>query len=311
MRVLVTGGAGFIGSHVVQQALEAGLDVAVLDNFSSGKRTRVPAGVRIFEADLRDRSATARALSAFAPQLVSHQAAQISVVASLNEPLVDAEINVMGGLNLLEACASSRVRHVVFASSGGAIYGEVPAGQRADERASTDPRTPYGIHKLAFERLLDVYRESRGISSSVLRYANVYGPRQAARGEAGVVAVFFARALSGQPLSVYGQKSPGDGGCVRDYVFVGDVARANVAALTGALPEPLLNVGSGRATSTEALARLVGEVCERPVSLSHASPRHGDVERSLLDVTRLEAALGPATPLESGLRQSAAWYRAS
>lgn len=309
MRVLVTGGAGFVGSHVVRQALGAGFEVAVLDDFSTGKRQNVPSGVRLYEADLRDRLATARAVSGFAPQVVCHQAAQCSVPASLRDPVRDAELNVIGGLNLLEACATSRVEHVVFASTGGAIYGEVPDDQRADEQSVPRPTSPYGIHKLTFEQLLAVYREQRGISSTILRYANVYGPRQDPHGEAGVVAQFFQRALRGQPLQIFGKNRAGDCGCLRDYVFVEDVARANVAAISRRLAEPLLNVGSGHATSTQQLALLVSEACARPVELSHAPPRSGDIGRSLLDVSLLQAALGTGTPLPVGLRHTVDWYR--
>jgi len=311
MRVLVTGGAGFIGSHVATGALAAGFEVAVLDNFSTGKRANLPPGVRIFEADLRDREATRRALAEFQPERVSHQAAQASVAVSVRDPRFDAEVNIIGGLNLLDACTAtdSRVRHFVFASTGGAIYGEVPEGEQAAESFRLEPKSPYGISKLTFERLLAVYREQRGISSSVLRYSNVYGPRQDPDGEAGVIAVFFGAALAGEPLTVFAQRTPGDGGCVRDYVFVSDVARANLQALSGALPHPVLNVGSGRATSTLALAQRIVALSESSSRIEQGAPRAGDLERSLLDVARFEQALGAPTPLDAGLSATAQWYR--
>jgi UDP-glucose 4-epimerase len=309
MRVLVTGGAGFIGSHVVHQALAAGFDVGVLDNFSSGKRQNVPDGVRVLEADLRDRASTHRALTDFAPDQVSHQAAQVSVPASVSDPVTDAEINVIGGLNLLDACVASGVSRLVFASTGGAIYGEVPEGQRATEESPTEPKSPYGIHKQTFERLLAVYREHRGLKSTVLRYANVYGPRQDPHGEAGVVAIFCARALNGRGLTIFGRRSAGDGGCVRDYVFVEDVARANVATLTGQLREPVLNVGSGHATTTLDLAERIRAASGHDLELTRAVPRPGDIERSLLDVSRLQSALGAPTSLEVGLGRTFDWYR--
>jgi UDP-glucose 4-epimerase len=310
MRVLVSGGAGFIGSHVVQQALSAGLNVGVLDDFSSGKRHNVPDGVTVLQVDLRDREATRRALLSFRPEVVSHQAAQVSVLASLKDPMRDAEINVVGGINLLDACVEAGVKHLVFASTGGAIYGEVPDGERASEDFRPEPTSPYGIHKLTFERLLEVYA-AHGLTSNVLRYANVYGPRQDPRGEAGVVAILFERALSGRSLQIFGRREPGDGGCVRDYVFVRDVARANLMALTGKLSERVLNVGSGRPTTTLTLARRILESCNATASVSDAGPRRGDVERSLLDVTRFETLLGHPTELDPGLAQTAAFYRAS
>jgi UDP-glucose 4-epimerase len=311
MRVLVTGGAGFVGSHVVAQALAAGLEVAVLDDFSTGKRHNVPAGVRVFETDLRDREGTARALSEFQPELVSHQAAQASVPASMKDPRFDAEVNVIGGLNLLDACTApdSRVRQVVFASTGGAIYGEVPEGQQASESFPREPKSPYGIHKLTFERLLEVYASARGLPSCVLRYANVYGPRQDPHGEAGVVAIFFERALRGAALTVFARRTPGDGGCIRDYVFVGDVARANLLALAGGLPQGVMNVGSGRAISTRALAERVVTLTGSRASIEDGGPRPGDLERSLLDVSRFEQLVGSPTPLVAGLDETARWYR--
>src|SRR5450755_4291243 len=233
MRVLVSGGAGFIGSHIVLGALTEGHTVAVLDNLSSGKRSNIPAEVPLFEVDLRDRAAVRAALAEFQPELVSHQAAQASVAVSVREPHLDAEINVMGGLNLLDACVALKVKKVVFASTGGAIYGEVPDGQRAAEDTRPAPISPYAISKLAFEQLLDVYRSHHGLGSTVLRYANVYGPRQDPHGEAGVIAIFFDTVLKGGSLRVNARKTEGDAGCVRDYVYVSDVARANLAALAG------------------------------------------------------------------------------
>ena len=312
MRVLVTGGAGFIGSHVVVGALSKGFEVAVLDNFSSGKRANLPAGVQVFEADLRDRDATLRAVADFAPELVSHQAAQASVSVSMKDPRFDAEVNIIGGINLLDACtaAGSRVRQLVFASTGGAIYGEVPEGQRASESFQLEPKSPYGISKLTFERLLAVYRDHRGLSSTVLRYANVYGPRQDPHGEAGVIAIFFDAALAGKNLTVFAKRAVGDGGCIRDYVYVSDVARANLQALTGQLPHPVTNVGSGRATTTLELAERILAITGARSGIEHGGVRAGDIERSLLDATRFEQTLGAPTPLDTGLGETAEWYRA-
>lgn len=311
MRVLVTGGAGFIGSHVVEGALAAGFEVAVLDDFSTGRRPNVPDGVRIFKVDLRDREATFRAVAEFGPALVSHQAAQASVARSVKDPHLDAHINVLGGLNLLDACTApgSSVQHFVFASTGGAIYGEVPEGERASESYRLEPKSPYAISKLTFERLLAVYREQRGLSINVLRYSNVYGPRQDPDGEAGAVAVFFNAALTGRSLTVFAQRTPGDSGAVRDYVFVGDVTRANLQALAGKLPQPVLNVGSGQATTTLALAERIVALCGSRSPIEPGGARPGDLERSLLDVSVFQQLFGPPTPLEQGLAATARWYR--
>lgn len=308
MRVLVTGGAGFIGSHVVAQALAAGHEPSVLDNFSTGKRANLPPGVPVFECDLRDRVATLAALRQARPDVVSHQAAQASVPTSMKDPRLDAEVNVIGGLNLLEACRDAQVKHLVFASTGGAIYGEVADGERAAESARCEPKSPYGIHKLAFEQLLGVFGGANGMKTSVLRYANVYGPRQDAHGEAGVVAIFFSNARAGRPLQVFARRKLGDAGCVRDYTFVGDVARANLKAMTGALSQPLLNVASGHATTTLELAQQIIALTGSSSQVTRAEPRPGDVERSLLDPTRFEQAFGAPTPLAPGLAETARYY---
>jgi len=309
MRVLVTGGAGFIGSHVVDGALADGHEVAVLDNLSSGKRSNLPPSVPLFEVDLRNRSAVRETLAAFKPELVSHQAAQISVAVSVREPYLDGEVNVLGGINLLDACVATKVKRLVFASTGGAICGEVPDGQRADEAVRPSPISPYAIHKLAFEQLLDVYRNHHGLESVVLRYANVYGPRQDPHGEAGVVAIFFDSVLSGKTLRVNGMRAEGDPGCLRDYAYVGDAARANIAALAGRLPGRMMNVCTGAAVSTLDLAREISRVAGTPPRTTFAAPRAGDIGRSVLDPTLFVSALGRPTPISEGLQHTFAWYR--
>lgn len=312
VRVLVTGGAGFIGSHVVDALLDAGHEVAVLDDLSTGRRENVPASVPLFEVDLRDASSTRRVIREFRPDVVSHQAAQASVAVSVRDPRLDAEVNVIGGINLLDACTESgaRVSRVVFASTGGAIYGEVPEGARASEDTPTRPASPYAIHKLAFEQLLAAYRSYRDLPFTILRYANVYGPRQDPHGEAGVVAIFFAAALAGGELRVNARREVGDAGCVRDYVFVSDVARANVLALTGQIGDPVLNVATGRDTTTEALARTISKLAGRGARITAGPPRPGDLERSVLDPARAERYLGTPTSLEEGLERTYAFYAA-
>ena len=311
MRVLVTGGAGFIGSHIVEGALAEGHTVAVLDNLSSGKRSNVPQGASLFEVDLRDRNAVRGVVAEFKPDLVSHQGAQISVAVSVREPYLDAETNVLGGINLLDACVASKVKRVVFASTGGAISGEVPDGQRASEEARPAPISPYAIHKLAFEQLLDVYRTHHGLESTVLRYANVYGPRQDPHGEAGVVAIFFDSVIAGRTLRVNGMQREGDPGCVRDYVYVGDVMRANLAALAGRLPFRLMNVCTGAPVSTLELAQLISQVAGRELSTVFAPPRAGDIGRSVLDPSRFVSELGQLQPISEGLQRTFEWYRSS
>jgi UDP-glucose 4-epimerase len=303
MRVLVSGGAGFIGSHVVEQLLAQGHELAVLDNLSTGHRQNVPASVRLYEVDLRERAAVAAAVSDFSPEAVTHQAAQASVPISVRDPHLDCEINMIGGLNLLDACTApgARVGRFVFASTGGAIYGEVAEGTRATEATRPAPTSPYAIHKLAFEGLLGAYARQRGLSPTVLRYANVYGPRQDPHGEAGAVAIFLAAIAAGRTLGINARRRLGDDGCVRDYVYVADCARANVLALEGALPEPVLNVGTGVETTTRALASELMRLAGREVPLESRPPRAGDLERSVLDASLAEKYLGSLEPLTRGL----------
>jgi UDP-glucose 4-epimerase len=309
MRILVTGGAGFIGSHVVEGLQSSGHEVAVLDDLSAGRRENVPAAAKLFECDLRDLERTRTVVRDFRPEAVSHQAAQASVPLSMRDPRRDAEVNVIGGINLLEACSEpgSKVGRLVFASTGGAIYGEVAEGTRADELAPTRPASPYGIHKLAFEQLLAVYR-SRGLATTVLRYANVYGPRQDPKGEAGVVAIFFDAARRGARLRVNARKVAGDPGCVRDYVYVSDVARANLLALSGAIEPPVLNVGTGEATTTLELARCILKRLGRDLAVDSGPPRAGDLERSVLDTSLAVRTLGVPVTFEQGLDRTHAYY---
>lgn len=312
MKVLVTGGAGFIGSHVVDALLGSGHEVAALDNLSTGHRENLPATVKLYQADLRDRAATFAVISDFRPDAVSHQAAQASVAVSVKDPRLDAEVNVIGGLNLLDACteADVAVERFVFASTGGAIYGEVPEGTRAREDSAPKPVSPYAIHKLTFEQLLAVYAVHRGLNYTVLRYANVYGPRQDPHGEAGVVGIFFSAASGGRPLCVNARKESGDDGCVRDYVFVSDVARANVHALSGAISQRAINIGTGIPTTTRMLAESIRELSAREVPIHFGAFRAGDLERSLLDPTLAERVLGRLVPLKEGLTQTHAYYAA-
>jgi UDP-glucose 4-epimerase len=309
MRILVTGGAGFIGSHIVEGLLSSGHEVAVLDDLSTGRRENVPASAKLFECDLRDLERTRTVLRDFRPDAVSHQAAQASVPFSMRHPRRDAEVNVIGGINLLEACSDpgSKVGRLVFASTGGAIYGEVAERALADEGAPTRPASPYGIHKLTFEQLLAVYRK-RGFASTVLRYANVYGPRQDPQGEAGVVAIFFDAARRGVRLRVNARRVAGDPGCVRDYVYVADVVRANLLALSDAIEPPVLNVGTGKATTTLELARCILQRLGRELEVDSGPPRAGDLERSVLDTSLAVRYLGVPVTFEQGLDRTHAYY---
>jgi UDP-glucose 4-epimerase len=303
-RVLITGGAGFIGSTAADLFLSAGWDVAVLDDLSSGKRANVPAKARFYPVDLRSEAAI-EAVKKEQPEVVVHQAAQIDVRRSMSDPRHDADVNVGGLLNLLQAAvAAGSVKHVVFASSGGATYGDtdvIPTPESHPQR----PVSNYGAAKASSEVYLGVYRANHGITSTALRYSNVYGPRQDPHGEAGVVAIFCGRLLDGKPCTIYG-----DGAQTRDYVFVGDVARANLLAAEKRFDGPL-NVGTGVEADVNAiyehLARAAG--VSRPAE--HAPGRLGEQKRSCIDPSAAAKALGwrPEVPLADGLARTLEFFR--
>ena len=308
MRILITGGAGFIGSSVVDGYLAAGHDVAVVDDLSAGAPANVSRRARFHRADVRSGELDA-IFAAERPEIVSHHAAQVSVRRSVEEPIVDAEINVLGSLNVLETARRHGVRRVIFASTGGAIYGEVDGGIAADEGHPCRPRSPYAIAKLAVEHYLDSYRLTGGLETVVLRYANVYGPRQDPHGEAGVIAIFVQRVLAGLTPVIYG-----DGEQIRDFVYVGDVVRANLAALTVPTDGPtVMNIGTGRGTTVNALWRALAAIAQPGVGPYHEPARAGDILRSVLDPSRARAVLGwqPEVSLEDGLRRTWEWFVAN
>jgi UDP-glucose 4-epimerase len=307
MRAIVTGGAGFIGSHVLDALLALGHEVVALDDLSSGKRANVAAAARLEVVDVRDGAAVEKVFAAFRPDVVSHQAAQVSVSISTREPVRDAEINILGSLNVLEAAAKHGVRRVVFASTGGAIYGEVPEGERATLSTVPLPLSPYACSKFAVEAYLRRYRHERGLESTILRYANVYGPRQDPHGEAGVVAIFTERLLAGQPVQVNARRTAGDDGCVRDYVYVEDVVRTNVRAMLGQIAAPVVNVASGVPTTTRQLLAAIEVASGVKVDVRQGERRVGDVERSLLEPS--VDAMGSITPLADGIAKTVAWFR--
>ncbi|GAA6742455.1 NAD-dependent epimerase/dehydratase family protein [Thermus antranikianii] len=308
MRVLVTGGAGFIGSHIVESLLEEGLEVAVLDNLSTGKRENVPKGVYFYKVDLRDREGLERVFREFRPTHVSHQAAQASVKVSVENPVLDFEVNLLGGLNLLEAMRKWGAEKMVFASTGGAIYGEVPEGERAEETWPPKPKSPYAASKASFEHYLSAYGQNYGLKWVSLRYGNVYGPRQDPHGEAGVVAIFSERILKGEPVTLYARRTPGDEGCVRDYIYVTDVVRAHNLALKAL--EGIYNVGTGEGHTTQEVLLAVAEAAGKNPQVNPAPPRPGDLERSVLSPLKLMAhGWRPEVDFREGIRLTVEYFR--
>lgn len=307
MRVIVTGGAGFIGSHLVDRLVEAGHEVVALDDLSSGKRENVSAKARLVVADVRDAAAVDAVFAEVRPDAVSHQAAQVSVSISTREPERDAQINVLGSLHVIRAAAKHGTRRIVFASTGGAIYGDVPEGA-ATVATTPLPVSPYACSKFAVENYLRWARVELGLAPTILRYANVYGPRQDPHGEAGVVAIFTERVLAGEPVRINARRDEGDEGCVRDYVSVDDVVRTNLRALAGEIDAPVVNVSTGVATTTRALLDAIEAVAGQRSPRSSGPRRAGDVERSVL-APSLDA-MGRVTPLADGLAATVAWFRA-
>jgi UDP-glucose 4-epimerase len=315
MRILVTGGAGFIGSHLVDALLLAGHTVGVIDDLSSGRRENLPVGVAVHVADVRDRQKITRIFDEARPEAVFHEAAQLSVSRSVREPGFDAEVNLMGILNVLENSVRLGARKVVFASSGGVLYGDVV--EPAPETTPSNPVSPYGISKWASELYLEFFAREHGLKTVALRYSNVYGPRQNPHGEAGVVAIFAQKMLAGGQVTING-----DGRYIRDYVFAGDVARANVLALDHDLPEAFMafNIGTAAATDVNQLAEKMRAIAievsrrrGRPREVpnpAHGPHRAGDLRSSLVSYGKARDFLGwsPTVTLDDGLRQTIEWF---
>jgi len=309
-RVLVTGGAGFIGSHLAEAYLAAGWDVVVLDNLSSGKEANIPDGATLVRADTRSPEAK-EVVAGGGFDVLNLHAAQIDVRVSVEQPGLDASINLVGLVNLLEGARAGRVRRVVFASSGGVVYGD-PTLIPTPEAAPKEPVSPYGVSKLAGEHYLHALGLLYGFEHVALRYSNVYGPRQDPKSEAGVISIFVSRLLAGQPLTVFG-----DGRQTRDYVFVKDVARANVLASTSTLTTgsgidaTAFNIGTSIQRSVLDLAKAVGGAMKVEPELVFAPARAGELLRSALDIAKAKQQLkwAPASGFEDGLAELINWFR--
>lgn len=303
MRIIVTGGAGFIGSHVADAYIDSGHEVLVLDNLSTGKQENVPARAKFVLGDICS-DVGEEAIRSFKPEVLNHHAAQMDVRRSVADPIFDAQVNILGLLRLLEASRKNGVRKVVFASSGGAGYGEQDYFP-ADEKHPVRPVSPYGVAKMATEMYLNYYRAQYGLEYTALRYANVYGPRQNSHGEAGVVAIFTLRLLQKQ-LAVIN----GDGLQTRDYVHVGDIVKANLAALERGNGMGI-NIGTGVETDVNSIFRKLKELTGSGQQEIHGDAAAGEQRRSVLENRMAFEELGwyPEISLEEGLSDTVAFFR--
>ena len=306
MKILVTGGAGFIASHVVDALVKKGEEVAVVDDLSMGRREHVHPSARFYRVDIRDRRALEEVFRAERPELVNHHAAQGNLRRSMTEPSFDASVNILGSLNLIELSLAYTVRRFVYISSGGAVYGE-PQRLPVDELHSIHPVSAYGVSKYTVERYLEVLRDGSGPDYTILRYANVYGPRQDPMGEAGVVAIFSRQMLDGRRPTIFG-----DGTKTRDYVHVNDIVLANLLVMGEARAAGrVYNLGSGHEVSDRQIFEVVRAAVAVTVEPILAAKRPGEIDRICLDVSRAKAELdwAPTIFLEEGIARTVACYR--
>jgi UDP-glucose 4-epimerase len=303
MKILVTGGAGFIGSNVSDALVKDGHEVTVLDNLSTGKEENINPEVKFYNIDLLDMESLELVFREFKPDVVNHHAAQIDVRKSVEDPSFDAETNIIGSINLFECSINYGVRRIIFSSTGGALYGE-SENLPATEDTPIEPLSPYGVAKYCVENYLNYFKRLYSIERVILRYANVYGPRQDPLGEAGVVAVFTGKILKGEKPVVYG-----DGNQTRDYIFVEDVVKANVLALEG--KEGIYNIGTGKETSVNELVEIFSKVLGREIKSEYAPPRKGEASRISLDadMAKKELSFVPKYSLEEGIKKTIEWYR--
>ena len=303
MRVIVTGGAGFIGSHIVDKYVELGHEVAVVDNLSTGRKENLNPSATLFEVDICSDDLI-DAFKEFRPEVVLHEAAQVNVRKSVDDPIFDGCVNVLGSANVFRNAVAVGCGKVIYASSGGACYGDPPTVP-ADEDTPVRPLCPYGVSKYAAEKYLEMYGVLQGLRYTILRYANVYGPRQDPHGEAGVVAVFSELMLAGKQPQIFG-----DGSKTRDYVYVEDVAHANVLALEKG-DGNVYNIGTGRETTDDGIFAAVRDALGVSIEAEHTDFRQGEVRRVALDASRAGKDLGwtAEVALDEGMAKAVAYYR--
>jgi UDP-glucose 4-epimerase len=303
MKILVTGGAGFIASNIADRFIAEGYEVVIVDDLSTGFRENINPAATFYQLDIRD-PGLAEVFEKEKPDLVDHHAAQIDVRKSVTEPVFDAQVNVLGSLNLLQLCVKHEIKKVIYASTGGAVYGE-PESLPADESHSIHPLCPYGITKHTVEHYLYLYRYNHGLNYTVLRYPNVYGPRQDPLGEAGVVAIFTEALFAGKRPTIYG-----DGTHTRDYVFVGDIVEANLLAIKRGDGQ-IMNLGWGREISVNQIFAALKKHLATEIEPIYAQERLGEIHRICLNSAKAQKELGwkPQVNLDGGIQRTVEYYR--
>lgn len=301
MKILVTGGAGFIGSHLIDRLTVLGHTVIIIDNLTTGKRENINPNSQFYEMDICD-TKLAQIFKEHKPEYLFHLAAQIDVRKSVQDPLYDARSNIMGTINLLSLCRNFKVKKFIFSSSGGVIYGNTP--QPATEDNPPKPISPYGVAKLAGEGYVKCLGDWEGLKYSILRYANVFGPRQDPKGEAGVVSIFIEQLLRGKKSYLYG-----DGKLERDYVFVDDIVQANITCLEKG-KNSTYNIGTGISTSVNDLYSAIVQIIKKKNEIEFAPKRPGELERNVLNIEKSKKDLGwkPQVSLDEGLRRTYEWF---
>ncbi|MBU0672280.1 MAG: NAD-dependent epimerase/dehydratase family protein, partial [Candidatus Margulisbacteria bacterium] len=296
---------GFIGSNIVDAYIAAGHEVAVLDNLTTGKKANLNPQAKFYEVDIRDKEKLAQAVSEFSPEIINHHAAQIDVRKSVADPVYNAEVNEIGTLNLLDAAVKSKIKKIIFSSTGGALYGEVAKKSGAAEDHPQEPISPYAITKRAVEMYIYSYKVNYGLNYTVLRYGNVYGPRQDPLGEAGVIAIFCGKILKGEQATIYG-----DGKQLRDYVYVGDVAQANLLILDKG-DNQVYNIGTAKGTSVNELYAYLKQAAKFDKAAVYAPARTGELFRSVLNGKKIKKELDwkPKTSIKKGLKLTFKWSK--
>ncbi len=304
MKVLVTGGGGFIGSHIVDRLLDEGYEVVVVDDLSTGKEKNINIKTNFYKLNIQD-SELESIFQKERPDYVNHHAAQMDVRRSVSNPIFDAKTNVLGTINLLQNCVKYKVKKVIYASSGGAVYGEQQTFP-APETHPIRPISPYGITKLVGEHYLYYYKAVYGLAYTVLRYANVCGPRQDPLGEAGVVAIFIRKMLNGEQPIING-----DGEQTRDFVYVEDVVEANILAMMNNTTDSVFNIGTGIETSINQIFNLLREIINPSIDVKYGPPQNGEQRRSVIEYTRAKKTLHwePETSLIKGLEKTCKYFR--